>query len=34
MHNIKDIRNNLENFEKLIKTRNINIDTAEIIDLD
>ena len=34
MHNIKDIRNNFDNFKKIIKTRNISIDLNQIIDLD
>ena len=34
MHNIKDIRNNLENFKKSLSTRNIDINVDEILDLD
>ncbi len=34
MHNIKDLRNNFENFKKLIKSRNINSDLDEILILD
>ena len=34
MHNIKDIRNNFDNFKKIIKTRNISIDLNQIKDLD
>ena len=34
MHNIKDIRNNFDNFKTIIKTRNISIDLNQIIDLD
>ena len=34
MHNIKDIRNNLSEFKKLIQTRNTNIDIEQIKDLD
>ncbi len=34
MHNIKDIRNNFNEFKKLIKTRNIIINFDEIIKLD
>ena len=34
MHNIKDIRNNFDNFKKIIKSRNISIDLEQILDLD
>ena len=34
MHNIKDIRNNLIDFENLIKTRNVNLDVKHLADLD
>ncbi len=34
MHNIKDIRNNFDNFKKIIKARNISIDLDQILDLD
>ena len=34
MHNIKDIRNNFDNFKNIIKSRNISIDLDQIIDLD
>tara|TARA_Y100000590_G_scaffold277729_1_gene311738 strand:+ start:759 stop:2018 length:1260 start_codon:yes stop_codon:yes gene_type:complete len=34
MHNIKYIRNNFENFKKIIKTRNTSIDVDQILDLD
>ena len=34
MHNIKDIRNNLNEFKKLIQTRNFDIDIDQIKDLD
>ena len=34
MHNIKDIRNNFDNFKKIIKTRNIDINLNQIIELD
>ena len=34
MHNIKDIRNNFDNFKNLIKSRNISIDLEQILDLD
>ena len=34
MHNIKDIRNNLNEFKKLIQTRNVDIDIDQIKDLD
>jgi len=34
MHNIKDIRNNLDNFKKSLSTRNIDINVDEILDLD
>ena len=34
MHNIKDIRNNFDDFKKLVELRNVSIDLNEIIDLD
>jgi len=34
MHNIKDIRNNFDNFKNIIKPRNISIDLGQILDLD
>jgi len=34
MHNIKDIRNNIDNFKKIIKSRNVSIDLDQILDLD
>ena len=34
MHNIKDIRDNIDNFIKLILKRNVKIDKNNIIDLD
>ena len=34
MHNIKDIRNNFDNFKNIIKSRNVSIDLDQIIDLD
>ncbi len=34
MHNIKDIRNNIDNFKNIIKSRNISIDLDQILDLD
>ena len=34
MHNIKDIRNNFEDFKNSIKHRNIDINLDEIIELD
>ena len=34
MHNIKDIRNNLNEFKKLIQTRNVDIYIDQIKDLD
>ncbi len=34
MHNIKDIRENFDNFKKLIKSRNTDIDLEQIISLD
>ena len=34
MHNIEDIRNNLNEFKKLIQTRNTDIDIDQIKDLD
>ena len=34
MHNIKDIRNNFDNFSKIIKTRNLDVDLKQIVELD
>ncbi len=34
MHNIKDIRNNFDNFKNIIKSRNISMDLDQILDLD
>ena len=34
MHNVKDIRNNFDNFKNIIKLRNVSIDLDEILDLD
>ena len=34
MHNIKDIRNNFDNFKNIIKSRNISINLDLILDLD
>ena len=34
MHNIKDIRDNIDNFEKQIQLRNVKIDKEKIINLD
>ena len=34
MHNIKEIRNNFDEFKKLIKTRNIEINIDQIAELD
>ena len=34
MHNIKDIRNNIENFKKSLKNRNTNINFDQIEELD
>ena len=34
MHNLKDIRNNFEDFKKKIKSRNVDFNLDEIIDLD
>ena len=34
MHNIKNIRNNIEEFKKKIKSRNLNINFDEILLLD
>ncbi len=34
MHNIKDIRNNFDNFKNIIKSRNISIDLDQILYLD
>ena len=34
MHNIKDIRNNFDNFKNIIKLRNVSINLDEIINLD
>ena len=34
MHNIKDIRNNFDNFKNIIKSRNISVNFDQILDLD
>ena len=34
MHNIKNIRNNFEDFRNKIKSRNLDINIDEIINLD
>ena len=34
MHSIKDIRDNLDNFKKLISKRNVNVETNNITELD
>ena len=34
MHNIKDIRNDFDNFKNIIKSRNISINLDQILDLD
>jgi len=34
MHSIKDIRKNFENFKRLIKLRNVNLDFENILSLD
>ena len=34
MHNIKDIRNNFNNFKNIIKSRNISINLDQLLDLD
>ena len=34
MHNIKDIRNNFDNFKNIIKSRNISVNLDQILDLD
>ena len=34
MHNIKDIRKNLDFFKKKLSERNVNIDFDALIDLD
>ena len=34
MHNIKYIRNNIDNFKNIIKSRNVSIDLDQILDLD
>ena len=34
MHNIKDIRNNFDEFKNLIKSRNISLDLDQILILD
>ena len=34
MHNIKDLRENLEDFKKKISSRNLNVDLNEVLDLD
>ena len=34
MHNIKEIKNNIETFEKKLKSRNSNINLKDILKLD
>jgi len=34
MHNVKDLRKDLDNFKKKIKDRNINFDTSNFNKLD
>ena len=34
MHNIKDIRANFDNFTKKIKSRNVDINLGEVLELD
>ena len=34
MHNIKDIRNNIESFKSSLKNRKTNINFNELLDLD
>jgi len=34
MHSIKNIRNNFDNFKNIIKSRNVNIDLNQILELD
>jgi len=34
MHNIKDIRNNIDNFKNIVKSRNVSIDLDQILNLD
>ena len=34
MHNIKDIRNNLENFKKKLKDRNLDFDNKKFLKVD
>ena len=34
MHNIKDIRNNFDNFKNIIKSRNVSVDLDQILGLD
>ena len=34
MHNLKEIRNNFEDFKKLLKSRNVDSNIDEIIELD
>ena len=34
MHNIKDLRTNIDNFKKLIESRNADIDFQQILNLD
>ena len=34
MHNIKYIRNNPKQFEKLMKRRGISLNSSEILDID
>ena len=34
MHNIKELRKNFDDFKKLLKSRNVDINLDEIIKLD
>ena len=34
MHNIKDIRNNFEDFKRSIKDRNFDVNLDDIVELD
>ena len=34
MHNIKDIRKDIDNFKNTIKNRNVDVDLDQILNLD
>ena len=34
MHNIKDIRKDIDNFKNTIKNRNVDVDFGQILNLD